>query len=108
MGLLGITIFLMTLSEVPFMGISTKLIEKKGVEFVVIIAILFLAIRWGMYFWYPNPTMITTTFLSQGASIGLFFAGSNLYIRSIVEKNILGIVSQNASSWFIFIISKVS
>lgn len=90
MALLGTTIFLMTLSEVPFMGISTRLIEKKGVEFVVILAIICVTIRWGGYFLFPRPSIITSTFLSQGASVGLFFAGANLFIRSIVEKNTLG------------------
>lgn len=90
MALLGVTVFLMTLSEVPFMGISTKIIEKKGVEFVVILAVLCLTIRWGIYFLFPKPSVIAGTFLSQGASIGLFFAGANLFVRNIVEKNTLG------------------
>jgi len=90
MALLGTTIFLMTLSEVPFMGLSTRLINKKGVEFVVILAILCLSIRWGIYFLFPKPYVIAGTFLSQGASVGLFFAGANLFIRKIVEKNTLG------------------
>ncbi len=90
MALLGTTIFLMTLSEVPFMGISTRIINKKGVEFVVTLAILCITIRWGVYFFFSKPSVIAVTFLSQGASVGLFFAGANLFIRSIVEKNTLG------------------
>jgi MFS transporter, PPP family, 3-phenylpropionic acid transporter len=90
MALLGTTIFLMTLAEVPFMGISTRLINKKGVEFVVILSILCLTMRWGMYFLLPKPSIITMTFFSQGASMGLFFAGANLFVRNIVEKNTLG------------------
>lgn len=90
MALLGTTIFLMTLSEVPFIGVSTRLISKKGVEFVVTLAVVCITVRWGIYFLFPKPSVIIGTFLSQGASIGLFFAGANLYIRSIVEKNTLG------------------
>jgi PPP family 3-phenylpropionic acid transporter len=90
MALLGTTIFLMTLSEVPFMGISTKLIDKKGAEFVVMLAVLFLTIRWGVYFLFPEPSTITGTFFFQGASMGLYFAGANLFVRNIIEKNTLG------------------
>jgi len=90
MALLGTTIFLMTLSEVPFMGISTRLINKKGVEFVVTLAVLCITIRWGGYFIFSKPSVVAATFLSQGASVGLFFAGANLFIRNIVEKNTLG------------------
>lgn len=90
MALLGTTIFLMTLSEVPFIGISTKLISKKGVEFVVTLAVLCITVRWGVYFLFSKPSVIAGTFLSQGASVGLFFAGANLFIRNIVEKNTLG------------------
>ena len=88
--LLGTTIFLMTFSEVPFMSISNKLIAKKGVEFVVTLSVFFLVVRWGIYFFFPNPKIITGTFFFQGASIGLFFAVANLYVRSIVDRNILG------------------
>ena len=90
MALLGTTIFLMTLSEVPFIGVSTKLISKKGVEFVVTLAVLCMTVRWGVYFLFSKPSVIAGTFLSQGASVGLFFAGANLFIRNIVEKNTLG------------------
>jgi len=90
MTLLGTTIFLMTLSEVPFMGISPWLINKKGVEFVVLLGILFLTLRWGMYFLFPNPLVISGSFLSQGASIGLFLSVANIFVRSIVKKNTLG------------------
>lgn len=90
MALLGTIVFLMTLSEVPFIGISPKLINKKGVEFVVTLAVLCMAVRWGVYFLFSKPSVIAGTFLFQGASVGLFFAGANLYIRNIVEKNTLG------------------
>ena len=90
MALLGTTIFLMTLSEVPFMSISPKLIDKKGAEFVVILAVLCLTMRWGMYFLFPKSSTIMITFFSQGASIGLYFAGANLFVRNMVEKNTLG------------------
>ena len=90
MALLGIAVFLMTLSEVPFMGISTRLIGKKGAEFVIILAVLSLTIRWGIYFLFPKPSIITETFLFQGASMGLYFASANIFVRNIVEKNTLG------------------
>jgi len=90
MALFGTTIFLMALSEVPFIGVSTRLISKKGIEFVVTLAVLCMTVRWGVYFFFPKPSMIVGTFLSQGASVGLFFAGANLFVRNIVEKNTLG------------------
>ena len=90
MALLGVTIFLMTLSEVPFMGVSTKLINKKGVEFAVTLSIFFLTLRWLLYFLFPTPYVVTGSFLIQGASVGLFFATANLFVRSIVDKSTLG------------------
>jgi MFS family permease len=72
------------------MGISTRLIDKKGLENVVILSVFMLALRWLLYFIFPNPYLVTGTFLLQGASIGLFFATANLFVRSIVDRNTLG------------------
>ncbi len=90
MTLLGITIFLMTLSEVPLIGFSTRLVGKKGAEFVVTLSLFMVSLRWGLYYFLPEPALVAGTFIFQGASIGLFFGAANLFVREIVNRNTLG------------------
>lgn len=90
MTLLGVTIFLMTLSEVPLIGFSTRLVGKKGAEFVVTLSLLMVGLRWGLYYLLPEPSMVAGSFMFQGASVGLFFGAANLFVREIVNRNTLG------------------
>lgn len=89
MTLLGVTVFLMTLSEVPLIAFSTRLVQRKGAEFVVTLAILIVTLRWGFYYFLPKPSLITGSFLLQGASIGFFFGSANLFVKDIVKKSTL-------------------
>lgn len=89
MTLLGVTIFLMTLSEVPLIALSSKLVARKNAEYVVGLSALILGIRWGLYFLIAKPMLVTGSFFLQGASVGFFFGSANLFIKSIVKKNTL-------------------
>jgi len=85
----GIAVFLLTLSEVPFMGITDKLIKRFGSEGVLILATIFNTIRWGIYFMLPIPNIILITFMLQGASTGIYFGASGKYTKELVGENLL-------------------
>lgn len=84
--LFGGIVFLLVLSEVPFMGIAPKFIEKYGTEIPLITAGIMYCVRWGVYYFFPYPGIIAATFFLQGASIGLFFGVAAAHIKNIVDR----------------------
>lgn len=84
--LFGGVVFFLTMSEVPFMGIGPRLIEKHGTRWPLILAGIMYCIRWGLYYFFPYPAMVAITFFLQGASVGLFFGVAAAHIKNIVDR----------------------
>lgn len=85
-GFFGTAIFLMAMSEVPFMGLVSKWVERFGSKKILLLAGSILVFRWGIYYFVPSPQVVTFSFFLQGASIGVFFAVAATHIKSIVDK----------------------
>ncbi len=82
----GIVVFLLTMSEVPFMNLSARGTVKYGSKNLLVVAGVMCIVRWGVYYFFPMPNVIAGTFLLQGASIGIFFGLASAYIKTIVSK----------------------
>ncbi|MGL4980529.1 MAG: MFS transporter, partial [Fusobacteriaceae bacterium] len=79
-------VFLVTMSEVPFMGHASKWIEKFGTKQSLLLSGIVQALRWAIYYFVPSPEWVAFTFLLQGASVGIFFAVAATHIKNIVDK----------------------
>ncbi|MGL4253254.1 MAG: MFS transporter [Fusobacteriaceae bacterium] len=84
-GFFGTVVFLITMSEVPFMGLASRWVERFGTKKILLISGGLLALRWGIYYFIPSPKIVALSFFLQGASIGVFFAVAATHIKKIVD-----------------------
>jgi PPP family 3-phenylpropionic acid transporter len=84
--LFGIAVFMLTMSEVPFMSWTAKLVTKYGSRNTLLFSGVATVIRWFLYYFFPHPTTVLVSFLLQGASIGVFFVTAAIHIKSIVSE----------------------
>lgn len=85
---IGIAFLIAVLSEIPFMRISSKLIEKWGLLQVATVAGVISMIRWFFYFMEPSLILVYASAMIQGLSLGLFIPVGLQYIRDITPKHI--------------------
>ncbi len=77
----GFAFLLFASSEAPFMKHSSKIIEKMGIEKMMVTSVFIFCLRWLWYGTSPNPKLMILFFFVQGMSIGLFIAGAAQYIK---------------------------
>ncbi|MGL5050173.1 MAG: MFS transporter [Fusobacteriaceae bacterium] len=91
MALFGTVVFLLTLSEVPFMNLAANLTKKYGNTSILIFAGAMCSLRWGLYYFFPSSKLVLYTFFIQGASLGVYFALASAYVKTIVPKKTLSV-----------------
>jgi MFS transporter, PPP family, 3-phenylpropionic acid transporter len=79
----GIAFLLAAGSEAPFMKLSNYIIQKLGVERLLILTAIVCMLRWVLYFLTPPLWVVYATTVSQGLSVGLFIPAALYYIRQI-------------------------
>lgn len=77
----GFAFLLFASSEAPFMKYSSKIINKVGIEKMIIFSTFIFCLRWLWYSTSPTPKLMITLFFLQGMSIGVFIAGATQYIK---------------------------
>ena len=77
----GFAFLLFCSSEAPFMKNSSKIINKIGIEKMIIFSALIFSLRWFWYSTSPDPKLMIIFFFLQGMSIGVFIAGAVQYIK---------------------------
>ncbi|MBP9509662.1 MAG: MFS transporter [Fusobacteriaceae bacterium] len=87
--LLGITVMIFTLCEIPFMYCTKMVVEKFGLKNSLVFSGWMFALRWGIYYLLPYPGAVVGTFFIHGLSSGLYFSLSSMYISNIVSKKVL-------------------
>jgi MFS transporter, PPP family, 3-phenylpropionic acid transporter len=85
---IGIAFLIAVMSEIPFMRLSGRLIEKYGLLTVATIAGIISMVRWVFYFLEPSLTLVYASAIIQGLSIGLFIPAGLQYIRDITPVHI--------------------
>ncbi|MDP4084937.1 MAG: MFS transporter [Bacillota bacterium] len=85
---IGVAFLIAVLSEIPFMRISGKLINKYGLLPIATIAGAISAIRWVFYFMEPSLSLVYGSAFISGLSIGLFIPAGLQYIRDITPVHI--------------------
>ncbi|GGE77635.1 MFS transporter [Priestia taiwanensis] len=82
----GIAFLLAAGSEAPFMKMSNYIIEKLGVEKLLILTAIICMFRWGLYYFTPPLWVVYASTISQGLSVGLFIPAALYYIRQITPS----------------------
>ncbi|WML46384.1 MFS transporter [Neobacillus sp. PS3-40] len=85
---IGVAFLIAVLSEIPFMRISGRLIDKYGLLPIAAIAGAVSMVRWFFYFLEPSLTLVYASAIVQGLSIGLFIPAGIRYIRDITPVHI--------------------
>jgi PPP family 3-phenylpropionic acid transporter len=85
---IGIAFLIAVLSEIPFMRISGRCIDKWGLLPVAAIAGAVSMVRWFLYFLEPSLTLVYLSAVIQGLSIGLFIPAGLQYIREITPDHV--------------------
>lgn len=91
MTLFGIVVFLLTLSEVPFMNLAANMTKKFGTKSLLIFSGIMCSLRWALYYFLPNSNLVMYSFFLQGASLGVFFALASAYVKTIVPQKTLSL-----------------
>jgi len=85
---IGLAFLLFSLSEIPVMFYSGKLLNYFGSEKVLIFAALLSAVRWFWYGLLPSPTMIISLFLLHGLTVGLYITAAIKLLRKISSEHL--------------------
>ncbi|MDR7074225.1 MFS transporter [Fictibacillus barbaricus] len=84
---IGIAFMLAVCMEIPFMRMSGRLIKRYGILSVILLAGIGSLIRWVLYYFEPNMTIIYLSTVIQGFSVGLFIPAGLQFIKQIAPVN---------------------
>lgn len=85
---IGIVFLILTLTEVPFLHIAPKWIEKWGIENMLLFSSIIVTARWILYASGPSPIIILLTSPIQGLAYGTYMIGYADYVRENVPKTL--------------------
>lgn len=85
---IGLAFLLSAGSEAPFMRIGGRIIGKIGLENTLLIASITSLVRWTLFYFIHDPTLIIMLFFLQGVSIGLYLTAAPQYVKSKTPKGI--------------------
>ncbi|NHM29421.1 MFS transporter [Neobacillus terrae] len=85
---IGIAFFIAVMSEIPFMRVAGRGINKFGLLPIAAIAGTVSLVRWLFYFMEPSLSLVYASAVIQGFSLGLFIPAGLQYIREITPSHI--------------------
>ncbi|MDP4171166.1 MAG: MFS transporter [Bacillota bacterium] len=85
---IGIAFLIAVLSEIPFMRVAGKAIQRFGLLQVAALAGAVSMVRWFFYAMEPSLALVYASAVIQGISIGLFIPAGLQYIRDITPSHI--------------------
>lgn len=86
--LVGITMFLSSIIELPFLIFANKILEKLGVKLSLILAALIMAVRWMLFFFISNIYLILAVNLLHGFSFIVCAYCMTIFINKEVPKEL--------------------
>lgn len=96
---IGIMMFISAISEIPFLSVANRMVEKFGVEKVMLSAGLVTSIRWFLLYLVSNPILIMITSLLHGFA----FMGTNYCMTVYINKTVPVDLRATSHSLFAFI-----
>lgn len=85
---IGLAFFLFVISEVPFISVTSRLIDRFGIFNVMIFSAAAGAFRWFFYYSMPSIFFILLLFPLQGLFFGTFITATAEYIKRTVNPSI--------------------
>lgn len=85
---IGLAFFLFVISEVPFISLTSRLIDKFGIFNILIFSAAAGAFRWFFYYSMPSVFLILLLFPLQGIFFGTFITATAEYIKTTVNPSI--------------------
>ncbi|XP_041461497.1 major facilitator superfamily domain-containing protein 6-like isoform X1 [Lytechinus variegatus] len=87
--IMGLTLTLTCVAEVPFMFFSTKLVERLGHHGVFVLALFCYAVRFVGYSFLQNPWLVLPIELLHGVTYGALWPACTSYVNLITPDNML-------------------
>ncbi|XP_794166.4 major facilitator superfamily domain-containing protein 6 [Strongylocentrotus purpuratus] len=87
--LMGLTLTLTSVAEVPFMFFATKLIERLGHRGVFVLTLFCYTVRFAGYSLLHNPWLVLPIELLHGITYGALWPACTSYINLITPDNML-------------------
>lgn len=85
---IGLAFLLFAGSEAPFMAIYQKISSKINLIYGLIIVTVFSGLRWFIYSLNVSPSILLSTFVLQGISVGGYLVLTTLYIAKITDEKV--------------------
>ncbi|RFU66362.1 MFS transporter [Peribacillus saganii] len=111
---IGIAFLVAVLSEIPFMQVAGRMIDRIGIMNVVVLASAVSLVRWIFYFTQPSLEIVYVSAVLQGFSIGLFIPAGLRYVREIMPDHITvtavtmySAIGNGLGNWFSTFVSGV-
>ncbi|PLS17159.1 MFS transporter [Bacillus sp. M6-12] len=111
---IGLAFLIAVLSEIPFMQVAGRLINKVGLMHVIALASAVSLVRWIFYFTQPGLEIIYLSAVIQGFSIGLFIPAGLRYVREIMPEHIMvtavtmySAIGNGLGNWFSTLVSGI-
>lgn len=83
----GITYFFTAISEVPFLKLSKRIVNKFGPEKIIFISGIILLFRYGLYGFAKDYHILLYTSIVMGSYIGLLLPAIAVYIKEKTDPN---------------------
>ncbi|XP_054754871.2 major facilitator superfamily domain-containing protein 6-like isoform X1 [Lytechinus pictus] len=87
--IMGLTLTLTSMAEVPFMFFATKLIERLGHRGVFVLTLFCFTLRFVGYSFLQNPWLVLPIELLHGVTYGALWPACTSYVNLITPDNML-------------------
>ncbi|MHA7964321.1 MFS transporter [Paenibacillus sp. CAU 1782] len=84
--LVGTALLLASLTNVPSMLLAAKIVKGIGHERTLLLAAFFYALRWGIQWLFPIPSVMVAIQVLHGLSFGLFYVAAVEYVAAASGK----------------------
>jgi PPP family 3-phenylpropionic acid transporter len=110
----GVSFLISVGSEVPFMRLAGKLLNRMDITSILIFASFISALQYFCFFFHPSEIFIYLLNVAQGLSLGLFIPVSVAYVQkhtsSSLQTTALGIfngISFGLGNWFFTLVGGI-
>jgi MFS family permease len=83
--LVGVTISLQAVVEVPFMILVPVSLKRFGAQAVILAGAILLPLRWAMYYFIQHPGWVAPSQLIHGVAMVSFFVAGVVYIDQLIS-----------------------
>ena len=104
---IGVMFFIAVISEIPFMNLFNKIVQKVGILNITLLAGGVALVRWIIYYSEPSLWLLYSTAVLQGVTIGFMIPAGLQFVKKIVSPTvaisaitIYSAVANGLGNWF--------